>query len=69
MIEAGVGVLPESAARRRARSMAIRLVPLADSWELRSMQICVRSLDELSNFARYLIDLLSEDARLAGASA
>jgi hypothetical protein len=28
----------------------------------------VRSLDELPNFARDLIDLLSEDARLAGAS-
>jgi hypothetical protein len=29
----------------------------------------VRSLDELPNFARDLIDLLSEDARLAGPSA
>ena len=67
MIEAGVGVgvLPESAARRHARSMAIRLVPLSDAWALRSMQICVRSLDELPSFARDLIDLLSEDARQA----
>jgi DNA-binding transcriptional LysR family regulator len=65
MIEAGVGVgvLPESAARRHARSMAIRLVPLSDAWALRSMQICVRSLDELPAFARDLIDLLAEDAR------
>jgi hypothetical protein len=45
--------------------MAIRLVPLSDAWAIRSMQICVRSLDELPNFARDLIDLLSEDARLA----
>jgi hypothetical protein len=29
------------------------------------MQICVRSLDELPAFARDLIDLLAEDARLA----
>jgi DNA-binding transcriptional LysR family regulator len=67
MIEAGVGVgvLPESAARRHARSMAIRLVPLSDAWALRSMQICVRSLDELPAFARDLIDLLAEDARQA----
>ena len=67
MIEAGVGVgvLPESAARRHARSMAIRLVPLSDAWAFRSMQICVRSLDELPAFARDLIDLLAEDARLA----
>jgi DNA-binding transcriptional LysR family regulator len=67
MIEAkvGVGVLPESAARRHARSMAIRLVPLSDAWALRSMQICVRSLDELPAFARDLIDLLAEDALMA----
>jgi DNA-binding transcriptional LysR family regulator len=67
MVEAGVGVgvLPESAARRHARSMAIRLVPLSDAWALRSMQICVRSLTELPHFARDLIDLLSEDARQA----
>ncbi len=67
MIEAGVGVgvLPESAGRRHARSMAIRLVPLSDPWAVRSMQICVRSLDDLPNFARDLIDFLSEDAKLA----
>jgi hypothetical protein len=29
------------------------------------MQICVRNIDELPNFARDLIDLLSEDARQA----
>jgi DNA-binding transcriptional LysR family regulator len=67
MIEAGVGVgvLPESAARRHARSMAIGLVPLSDPWAIRSMQICVRSLEELPHFARDLIELLSEDARQA----
>jgi hypothetical protein len=58
-------LLSESAARRHARSMAIRLVPLSDAWALRSMQICVRNFDELPNVARDLIDLLSEDARLA----
>jgi hypothetical protein len=45
--------------------MAIRLVPLSDAWAIRSMQICVRNIDELPNFARDLIDLLSEDARQA----
>ncbi len=60
-----MGLLSESAARRHARSMAIRLVPLSDAWALRSMQICVRNFDELPNVARDLIDLLSEDARLA----
>jgi DNA-binding transcriptional LysR family regulator len=67
MIEAtvGVGILPESAARRHAQSMAIRIVPLNDDWALREMQICVRQLDALPAFARDLVDLLVEDARNA----
>jgi DNA-binding transcriptional LysR family regulator len=67
MIEAtvGVGILPESAARRHAQSMAVRIVPLNDGWALREMQICVRQLDALPVFARDLVDLLVEDARNA----
>jgi DNA-binding transcriptional LysR family regulator len=67
MIEAsvGVGILPESAARRHAQSMAIAIVPLTDSWAIRAMQICVRSLDSLPAFARDLVDLLVEDTRQA----
>lgn len=65
MIEAtvGVGILPESAARRHAQSMAIRIVALNDDWALREMQICVRQLDALPAFARDLVDLLVDDAR------
>ncbi|MEZ5647050.1 MAG: LysR substrate-binding domain-containing protein [Burkholderiaceae bacterium] len=68
MIETGVGIgiLPESAARRHAHHMALRLVPLSDAWSLRAMQICVRSLESLPQFARDLVDLLVEDARQAG---
>lgn len=71
MVEAGVGigVLPESAARRHARAMAIRIVPLSDEWALRAMQICVRSLDALPSFARDLVNLLRADAREAGRAA
>lgn len=67
MIEAdiGVGVLPESAARRHAERMAIAIVGLEDEWALRAMQICVRSLDALPPFARDLVGLLVEDARQA----
>ena len=70
MIEAkvGVGVLPESAARRHAAHMAIRIVPLSDPWALRAMHICVRQLDELPGFARDLIELLTEDARQSQAA-
>lgn len=64
MIESGVGigVLPESAASRHARSMAIALVPLSDAWSVREMLICVRSLDTLPSFAQELVQLLVQDA-------
>ncbi|RZI69222.1 MAG: LysR family transcriptional regulator [Variovorax sp.] len=67
MIEAtvGVSVLPESAARRHAQTMAIRIVPLVDDWSLRAMQICVRSMESLPPFARDLVMLLIADARVA----
>lgn len=70
MIEAavGVGILPESAARRHAHAMAIRIVPLSDDWAVRAMHVCVRSLDALPMFARDLVDLLVADAAQAAGS-
>ncbi len=67
MVEAGVGVgvMPESAARRHAQAMQIAIVPLADAWSLRQMHVCVRSLQALPGFARDLVELLIEDARSA----
>jgi DNA-binding transcriptional LysR family regulator len=67
MVEAGVGVsiLPSSAARRHALSMAIDTVPLSDAWALREMQICMRNLQALPAFARDLVDLLVADAESA----
>jgi DNA-binding transcriptional LysR family regulator len=64
MVEANIGIsiLPESAALRYATHMAIGLVPLSDSWAIRAMQICVRSIDTLPTFARDLVDLLTADA-------
>ena len=69
MIEAtvGVGVLPESAARRHAQTMAIRIVPLRDEWSDRAMHICVRSLQALPAFARDLVALLVEDSKAEAA--
>jgi len=65
MIEAGVGVgvLPDSAARRHAQTMAIGIVALRDAWALRELRICARSLDALPGYARDLVDLLVADAR------
>jgi DNA-binding transcriptional LysR family regulator len=69
MIEAnvGVGILPESAARRHAQTMAIRIVRLNDEWSLRALLICMRKLDALPGFARDLVDLLVADASSADA--
>jgi DNA-binding transcriptional LysR family regulator len=64
MVEAGVGIglMPDSAAARHSRNMAIEIVQLTDEWALRSMQICVRRIELLPAFARELIALLREDA-------
>lgn len=64
-VQVGVGVMPGSAARRHAQSIDIEIVPLADAWALRAMQVCVRSLEALPPFARDLVGLLVEDARRA----
>jgi DNA-binding transcriptional LysR family regulator len=63
MIEAdvGIGILPESAAQRLARSLAIRLIPLRDDWAARNLVICVRDLQSLPTFSRNLLDLLVAD--------
>jgi DNA-binding transcriptional LysR family regulator len=60
MIESGIGIgiLPESAARRHAKSMTIRIIPLRDEWAVRKLQICVRSLQMLPAFARELVEQL-----------
>jgi len=69
MVDAGVGIgiLPDSAARRYAKTMNISIVSLADEWAARNLQICVRSLSLLPAFARSLIQLLVDDARSSGA--
>jgi DNA-binding transcriptional LysR family regulator len=61
MIEAGfgLGVLPEIAARGFARSMRLDVVPLADDWARRSMQICVAPGGLASRIARSLAEHLT----------
>jgi len=58
---AGIGVLPQSAATRQARQLAIRIVPLSDDWSLRHLHICVRSMALLPQFAADLVSLLVAD--------
>ena len=57
MVAAGVGVaiVPETAAERCRRTMAIRAVRLTDPWTLRNLTICVRKLDALPLHAQRLV--------------
>ncbi len=65
MVEAnvGVGIMPEYAARRYSKHMDIRVVALTDEWATRNLQICVRSVDALPLFAKWLVDALLADAK------
>jgi molybdate transport repressor ModE-like protein len=54
----GIGIVPETTARRAARTMAIAIVPLADSWAVRDLTICVRDVNELPAYARQLVEHL-----------
>jgi DNA-binding transcriptional LysR family regulator len=61
MIEAGVGigVIPESAARRHSRTMELALIELDEPWAVRERSILVRELEALPGSVRALITLLA----------
>jgi DNA-binding transcriptional LysR family regulator len=65
MIEAnmGIGVMPETTARRYARTLAVRVLPLKDDWAVRDMRVCVRRLESLPDYGQKLVELLSSNAR------
>jgi DNA-binding transcriptional LysR family regulator len=54
----GVGIVPETTARRTARAMGIVAVALTDPWAVRDLTICVRGMHELPPFARLLVEHL-----------
>jgi len=54
----GVGIVPETTARRAARTMALGVVDLTDEWARRELTICVRGLDQLAPYARELVESL-----------
>ena len=58
----GIGIVPETTARRVARTMAIAVVPLTDPWAVRDLTICVRNFDELPPYARQLVEHLRSGA-------
>ena len=60
LVESGVGlgIVPETTARRAARGSDIAIVALEDPWALRDLTICVRALSELPISARQLVEHL-----------
>jgi DNA-binding transcriptional LysR family regulator len=54
----GIGIVPETTARRVSKTMAIAIVPLTDSWAVRDLTICIRGMSELPLFARQLVEHL-----------
>jgi DNA-binding transcriptional LysR family regulator len=51
----GIGIVPETTARRVVPAMAIAAVDLTDAWAVRDLTICVRSLEELPTYASELV--------------
>ncbi|OZB31229.1 MAG: LysR family transcriptional regulator [Pseudomonas sp. 34-62-33] len=62
MIEGGVGVgiIPESAARRHSRTMQLAILQLDEAWAVRERSMLVRELDALPGSVRALIDRLNQ---------
>ena len=56
----GIGIVPETTARRVAKTMAIKAVALADPWALRDLTICVKNHEELPIYARQLVEHLRD---------
>ncbi|NMG65567.1 LysR family transcriptional regulator [Azoarcus indigens] len=54
----GVAVVPRSAAERFGEPGRLAVVPLADDWAERRLQIAVRSYEALPAYARQLVDAL-----------
>ncbi|NLR98520.1 LysR family transcriptional regulator [Rhizobium sp. P38BS-XIX] len=55
----GLGIIPETAARRYGRTLKLATSRLSDNWATRRLSICVRSLDELPPPARNLFEHLA----------
>lgn len=64
MVAAGIGVavVPELAAKRCARSMAIAVVRLRDPWAHRKLAVCARSFKALPRPAQQLVEHLRKAA-------
>jgi DNA-binding transcriptional LysR family regulator len=62
----GIGIVPETTARRVAKTMQIAAVPLSDPWAVRDLTICVRKLSELPLYARQFVEHLRAKTKPPG---
>lgn len=64
MVEAGTGVaiVPRAAALRWRRLASFSIVPLTDTWVVRHLTLCVRSLRSATPHARRLLTYLRENS-------
>lgn len=58
----GVGVIPESVARRHARQLQIEVVSLRDAWAVRVLKIAVHDPQTMTAPVRALVEVLAADA-------
>jgi DNA-binding transcriptional LysR family regulator len=54
----GIGIVPESAARRNRDGMGLALIELTDAWSVRERRILVRDQGRLPRHAQALIEVL-----------
>ena len=54
----GVGIVPESAARRNLRSMKLALIELSDPWSVRERHVLIRDRVALPRYAQALVETL-----------
>jgi DNA-binding transcriptional LysR family regulator len=52
----GIGIVPETTARRATLTDAIQIVELTDAWAPRDLTICVRDYEALPLYAQQLVD-------------
>jgi DNA-binding transcriptional LysR family regulator len=64
MVEAGTGlaIVPRAAALRWRRLASFSIVPLTDTWVVRHLTLCVRSLRSATPHARRLLTYLQENS-------
>ncbi len=60
--DVGIAVMPETAAKRCARSMPIATVKIRDAWADRKLVICARSFTSLPRPAKLLVEHLRKAA-------